>query len=170
LQYCTACGQSLTNPQRFCPACGAPVQTFAVQQPAIRKPDTNRSKALKIIAVVIFGCLFILAIIITASESGKNDALEPKGTYYVRYDDFGTPEKADLYYVSQARNNGDIPGLVSLVSSGRAYKLVRGDKIEVISTDGPIAFVSVDSGYAIGKGVYFPVSDFYTPEATNKQK
>lgn len=150
MMRCQASKSDVRNPQKFCPACGAPLKF---------KPS------MKIIVgwtcfIALFVCGVIIMIADADKEAREEAATQVNGTYYIKDDTCGTPEKSDWYYVYQAEKNGDVQGMVALVSSGRAYKLDRGTEIHVVNCRGDLTYVTVESGRAIGRGLYVPVRDF----------
>jgi predicted nucleic acid-binding Zn ribbon protein len=85
--YCTACGRSIPQPDRFCSGCGAALPHFEAVTPAqILAPRQSRSKWIVIFVLSIFAVLAIFGYVIdkysddgkVGSNQGATDSVKPE--------------------------------------------------------------------------------------------
>ena len=83
-------------------------------------------------------------------------ALKAEGYSVVTQETFGCVKREDVALAWTAMQNHDVAGLGAMLADGRIVKLEAGTKITSMDAGGPLVYITVKSGFAIGKLLYVP--------------
>ena len=159
--FCQGCGKEISDDTKFCPACGRPTDSSAVQarpQPTVAPaaPKSSNNKLLLIIGIAVIALLVVVIIII--SIKGKNKTPDSTSSDISEVEEDYEPAKQEdsilKDYIGDYRRAGDV------------WCGAYADQYEVpmymrIEPEGLTAFASGaeqdSSGAVIGENVFYGV-------------
>jgi hypothetical protein len=154
--YCPSCGTELSDPQQFCPKCGASLVAVPPPPKTKRPGPSGRSKFLWLIA-----SLFVVLVAVSVTSSLHESSGQDSTIRYIARDTYGVVKVEDFGFVWDAAQSGDAEAMNAVLRDGRAYRVAHGTRVTAVSESvlPGVTTVIVETGPLIGKALYIPTSE-----------